>query len=134
MILMGKTTDPGKQRKRQANRDLHQKKRNLQAHLAEDLLIRYDRRSLTVREDDTVEIMRGSYAGEEGTVMEVDTDRGMVAVEGVVIEKADGTKTPKWIDPSNVRIIDLDLSDRRRRDRLGRVAEEAWEEQRREEE
>lgn len=128
---MTKTTSekPGKQRRAQANQPHHRRRKRLNAHLAEDLLIRYDRRSLTVREGDTVEVMRGSYAGTEGKVMGVDHTRGLLTVEGVTVTKSDGTEAPKWIQPSNVKLTKLDLSDRLRREHLGRKAEEAWEEE-----
>lgn len=128
------SSQPRKQRRAQAHPPHHQRQKRLRAHLAEDLLIRYDRRSLTVREGDTVEVMRGSHKGTEGKVMGVDTSRGLLTVEGVTVTKADGTERPKWIQPSNVRLTKIDLSDPLRRDHLGRKAEEAWEEELEEEE
>lgn len=119
---------PRKQRRKQADQAHHQRRKNLNAHLTEDLLIKYDTRSLTVRNGDTVEVMRGSFKGESGKVMDVDPREGTLSVEGCTTEKADGTKVQKWIDASNVKITKLDLSDRLRRDQLGAAAEEAWEE------
>jgi large subunit ribosomal protein L24 len=62
-------------------------------------------------------------------VVSVHTRKGKIAVDKVTLTKADGKEVPRLIDPSNVMIVKLDLSDKWRRKRLGRKAEKAYEEE-----
>lgn len=120
------STQPRKERKRQFNLPHHQRKRRLTAHLAEDLLMKYDRRSFPVREGDTVKILRGDFRGDSGKVLSVDTVKGKITVEGATLKKSDQSEVAKPIDASNVIITKLDLSDPRRQARIeGSSSEEA---------
>jgi large subunit ribosomal protein L24 len=109
---------PRKQRNRTEDASLHEMHDQVRATLSEDLREEYGRRNARVNEGDTVEIMRGDDAGEEGEVMAVDLKNAIVHVEDVTIETADGEETPKPLQPSNLRITELDLSDDRREARL----------------
>lgn len=106
---------PGKQRKRQANASHQDRRKMMSAHLSEDLMLEFDRRSMPVREGDTVEIMRGDFEGTEGEVLEVNRRRMQLEIDGVTNRRADGTQIPRPIHPSNVRLIDLHLTDPKRR-------------------
>ncbi|MEF8878911.1 MAG: 50S ribosomal protein L24 [Candidatus Thermoplasmatota archaeon] len=120
---------PRKQRKNMYNAPHHRRRKNIAAHLEEDLLLKYDRRSVTVIEGDTVKIMRGSFRGLEDKVVNVDTRNGRLEVEGAVITKADGNRIGKPIHPSNVLITKLNLTDKWRRKKLEeRASNEAREE------
>ncbi len=109
---------PRKQRKRSEDAPLHERGTKLHATLTEELREEYDRRRTRVNVGDTVELMRGDHAGEEGEVVGVDLDDGTVDVEDVTIETADGEEVPRSVEPSNVRLVDLDLEDDRREARL----------------
>lgn len=113
------TTQPRKSRKLLYNLPNHLARRQVSAHLSDDLIKKYDRRSLTVRKGDTVRVLRGEYRGTTGKVLEVDTKDRKVTIEGVTLTKADKTQKPRPIDPSNVEITKLDLTDRLRREKLG---------------
>jgi large subunit ribosomal protein L24 len=113
---------PRKQRKAAGQAPLHQRHKKLAAHMAEPLIIRYNRRSLPVVRGDTVKVMRGVYRGHEEKIASVDLKMQKVTVEGVTVVKADGTKVARAVDPSNLMITKLNLTDPRRRDRLARVA------------
>lgn len=112
------TQQPRKQRNRQERAPLHKRQKQVHATLSDDLRDEYDTRRVRVRAGDTVEAMRGDYAGEEGEVFEVDLKDAVVKVEEFTVEKADGEEVPQAIDASNLRITDLDLSDSRREERL----------------
>lgn len=116
------SVQPRKQRKAAGQAPLHQRHKKLAAHMAEPLIIRYNRRSLPVVRGDTVKVMRGVYRGHEEKIASVDLKMQKVTVEGVTIVKADGTKVARAVDPSNLLITKLNLTDPRRRDRLTRVA------------
>ncbi|RJT02657.1 50S ribosomal protein L24 [Halococcus sp. IIIV-5B] len=109
---------PHKQRTRTERAPLHEKHRQVRATLSGDLRDEYGKRSARVNAGDTVEVMRGDFAGEEGEVMSVDLRNTTVDVEDVTVETADGEDVPRSLDASNLRITDLDLDDSRREDRL----------------
>lgn len=112
------TRQPRKQRNRQERAALHHRHKQVHATLSDDLREEYDTRRVRVCAGDTVEAMRGDFAGEEGEVFEVDLKDAVVRVEDFTVEKADGEEVPRAIDASNLRITDLDLSDARRQERL----------------
>lgn len=112
------TRQPRKQRNRTKNAALHERHRQLHATLADDLREEYEQRSVRVCTGDTVEVMRGDFAGEEGEVFEVDMKDASVFVEEFTDEKADGEEVPRALDASNLRVTELDLSDDRREARL----------------
>lgn len=109
---------PSKQRTATERAPLHERHKQLRATLSDDLREKYGKRSVTVNEGDTVEVLRGDFAGEEGEVLDVDLKRAGVHVEGVTNEKADGEEVPRRLDASNLRVTDLELDDPVRRDRL----------------
>lgn len=116
----GKTKQPRKSRKRLHEADHKERRKQMSAHLSEDLMLEYDRRSMPVREGDTVEIVRGDFAGHEGEILEVDRGRREIEIDGVSNRRADGTQVPRPIHPSNVIITDLHLTDPQRRAALER--------------
>jgi len=109
---------PRKQRTRQRRAPLHEKQKQVRAHLSEDLREEYGTRSVRVAEGDTVEVQRGDYAGETGDVVAVDLREAVVHVEDVTQEKADGEEVPRPQQASNLLVTDLDLSDDLREERL----------------
>ncbi|MCD6461193.1 MAG: 50S ribosomal protein L24 [Thermoplasmata archaeon] len=109
---------PRKQRKKMANLPLHRRRKAMAAHLEGSLIKKYNVRSFPVRKGDTVVVMRGSFKGFSGKVAEVRTKARKIVVEGVTHTKADGTEVPYPLDPSNVMITKLDLTDPRRKAKL----------------
>ena len=110
------------QRYNQANAPLHVKRKMLSAHLSDDLRKEYGKRSARVCKGDTVTIARGNedIRGLEGKVIAVDTQTGRVAVEGVTINKADGSAEVRPIHASNLVIVKLNLDDAWRKEALSR--------------
>ena len=110
------------QRYNQANAPLHVKRKMLSAHLSADLRKEYGKRSARVCKGDTVTIVRGNedIRGLEGKVIAVDTQTGRVAVEGVTINKADGSAQVRPIHASNLVIVKLNLDDAWRKEALSR--------------
>ncbi len=120
------SSQPRKQRKWLYNAPLHKKRKWIAAHLAENLLLKYNRRTVTLVKGDTVKVMRGAFKGHEDKVTRVDVKKGLVEIEGVTLTKADGKKVPRPIHPSNLLITKLNLTDRWRRRKLEeRLPEEA---------
>ncbi|MFC6717013.1 50S ribosomal protein L24 [Natrialbaceae archaeon GCM10025810] len=109
---------PRKQRTQTERAPLHQRHKQVHATLSEELREEYGKRRTRVNAGDTVEVLRGDHAGSEGEVLRVDLTDGVIHVEDVTVETADGEEVPRPLDASNVRITDLDLGDDRRRARL----------------
>lgn len=112
------TRQPDKQRTRKRRAPLHEKQRQVRAHLSESLRDDYGQRSVRVNVGDTVEVQRGDFAGEEGEVIKVDLTDTVVHVEDVTLEKADGEEVPRPLDASNLVVTDLELEDEKREERL----------------
>ncbi len=110
-----KTTNPGKQRKAFFNAPLHKRRKMMSSHLEENLLLKYDKRSIPVVKGDTVRVMRGSFKGHEDKVAKINTKKNTIDIEGITMAKADGNKIPKPVHPSNVVITKLNLTDKWRR-------------------
>ena len=119
------STQPRKERKTLYNLPTHKARARMASHLDEPLLLKYNTRSITLRKGDTVRIMRGEFAGTSGKVLEVDTRTGKVTVDGVTVSKAKATQVARPLDPSNLVITKLDLTDPKRREALGASEQEA---------
>lgn len=117
------STQPRKERRALYNAPVHEKRARIASHLDEPLLLKYNTRSLTLRKGDTVRIMRGEFAGISGKVLEVNTRTGKVTVDGVTVAKAKATQVARSLDPSNLVITKLDLTDPKRREKLGAADE-----------
>ena len=76
-------------------------------------------RSIPIRKDDEVTIVRGSNKGREGKITSVYRLKYVVHVERVTRDKANGQSVPLGIHPSNVVITKLKL-DKDREDILAR--------------
>ncbi|MBI4738224.1 50S ribosomal protein L24 [Candidatus Woesearchaeota archaeon] len=111
---------PRKQRKYRYEAPLHLRHRLLSAHLSKDLRTKHARRSFPVIKGDKVKVMRGQYAGKEGKVERVDLKESKVFLTGIERLKKDGSKSLYPITASNVLIMDLNLSDQRRKGALSR--------------
>ncbi len=110
---------PRKQRKARYSAASHEKTRFLHAPLSKGLREKYGRKTLRVIKGDTVKLTRGDFTGEEGVVDAVSTGRSKIVVHGVSSTKADGTEVPRVVDASKVEITKLNLSDKRRENKLG---------------
>jgi large subunit ribosomal protein L24 len=115
---MAVSRKPSKQRKRLFKAPLHRRGKIMSVHLSPELRERYGRRAFPLKTGDKVRIMRGDNRGVEGKVTKVDRKFYMAFVENVVRENQRGEKVPIPIHYSNLMIIDLDLSDPRRKERL----------------
>ena len=119
------SSQPRKQRLARANAPHHQARKQMASHLSEELLLKYNRRSMTVITGDEVKLLRGDHKGKSGKVIEIDVSVRKVVIEGVTNKKADGTEVPLPVDPSNLLIVKLNLEDKRRQAKLDETANAA---------
>lgn len=109
-----KSSKPRKQRKFLFTAPLHLRRRFMSSHLSKELRGKYKRRSLPVRKGDEVEIMRGSFKDKKGKITRVDIKKYKVYVEGATRRRTTGVDVQVPIHPSNLKIINLNLEDKRR--------------------
>ncbi len=106
---------PTKQRKYRYNAPLHIKHKFLSAQLSKDLRKKYNKRNIPLRKGDRVKVMVGQFKNTIGKIEKVDLKKSKVYIEGIQLSKRDGTKVYYPIHPSNVKILELNLSDKKRK-------------------
>ncbi|TLX91977.1 MAG: 50S ribosomal protein L24 [Thaumarchaeota archaeon] len=89
----------------------HAREKFLGANVSESQREQHKKRSVRVIKGDTVRIVRGEYAGIEGKVEKVNTERSTLSIEGVQREKIRGGNVKVQIHASNVQIITLNTED-----------------------
>lgn len=114
------STKPRKQRKEMYNAPIHKRRKWISSHLEENLLLKYDKRAVSVIKGDTVRVMRGSFRGHEDKVAKVNVNDRTIEIEGLTMTKADGNKIAKPLHASNLMITKLNLTDKWRRKKLER--------------
>jgi len=112
---------PRKQRKYIYNAPFHIKYKFLSAHLSKELREKYKKRSFPVRKGDEVQIMQGQFKKKIGKISKVDMKKTKVFINGITRKKVDGTEIPVPIHPSKLKIINLNLDDKKRIKALNRV-------------
>jgi LSU ribosomal protein L24P len=109
---------PRTQRTETREAPLHQRHKQVRSTLSEELREEHGVRRVRVNQGDTVEVMRGDHAGHEAEVVDVDLRDGVVHVEDVIVETAEGEEVARSLDASNLRVTELNLDDDRRRERI----------------
>jgi large subunit ribosomal protein L24 len=109
-----KSCQPRKQRKFLINAPLHIRHKLLSAMLDKPLREKHKRKSIEIRKNDEVKVMRGKNTKRQGKILMVDVKNTRVQIDGINMKKRDGEKTPVWFHPSNLKIIKLDDSDKKR--------------------
>ncbi|KAI1748539.1 translation protein SH3-like domain-containing protein [Xylaria castorea] len=92
----------------------------MSAPLSKELREKYNVRSIPVRKDDEVRIVRGSNKDSEGKITSVYRLKYQIHIERVVREKTSGQSVPLGIHPSNVVVTKLKL-DKDRENILERI-------------
>ena len=82
----------------------------MSSRLSKELRAKHNVRSIPVRKDDEVRVMRGKFKGKEGKVTQCYRLKWVIHVDKVQDEKANGTSVAVGIHPSNVEITKLKTS------------------------
>lgn len=117
------SSQPRKQRKHAQNAPLHMRSNMVRAHLAKDLQQKYGRRSIRIRAGDRVKIMRGEFRGQLCKVDRVDVARQHVYCEKIQAHKKDGSKVQVPLVASNLTVVECDLSDPIRKQKISGKSE-----------
>jgi len=81
----------------------------MSAPLSKELREKYNVRSIPIRKDDEVLVVRGSNKGREGKVTSVYRLKYIVHIERIVKDKSSGQSVPIGVHPSKVVITKLKL-------------------------
>jgi large subunit ribosomal protein L24 len=111
---------PRKQRKYRYNAPLHIKRKFISVNLEKDLREKYGKRNVKVRVGDKVKVTTGQFKKKVGKVIRVDMKKLKLHIEGVELIKRDGSKVTYPTDPSNVKITELNLTDKLRKKSIDR--------------
>ncbi|KAG8523176.1 Condensin-2 complex subunit D3, partial [Galemys pyrenaicus] len=115
------TSDRSKNRKRHFNAPSHIRRKIMSSPLSKELRQKYNVRSMPIRKDDEVQVVRGHYKGQQiGKVVQVYRKKYVIYIERVQREKANGTTVHVGIHPSKVVITRLKL------DKDGSVANQVF--------
>ena len=109
---------PRKQRKFVAQAHIKIRQGLMSAHLSKDLRTKHNRRAFPLRKGDTVKVMRGEFKGKTGKVADVNLTKLKLTIEGIQVQKKDGTKINAIFTPSNLLITELNLEDKKRADSI----------------
>ena len=105
---------PKKQHKGRYNAPLHIKQKFMRSHLSKELKKKHGKRSLGLKKGDRVKVVVGQFKGKTCKVERIDLKKCKVYLEGIDIQKKDGTKTTYPIEPSNLIITEINLDDKMR--------------------
>ena len=111
---------PRKQRKYVYHAPLHVRHKFVSAHLSKELREKYKRRAFPIRKGDEVEVMQGKYRKKTGKISNVDLKKMRVLIDGIIRKKVDGSEIPVPIHPSKLKVINLNLEDKKRLEALTR--------------
>lgn len=87
----------------------------MSAPLSTELRQKYKVRSLPIRKDDEVQVVRGGYKGREGTVSACYRKKYVIHIDRITREKANQMPVNVGIHPSNVVITKIKLDKDRKR-------------------
>ncbi|XP_039257267.1 large ribosomal subunit protein uL24-like isoform X2 [Styela clava] len=111
-----KSSSRRKNRKDYFNAPSHIRRKYMSSPLSKDLRTKYNVRSMPLRKDDEVQIVRGHYKGQQvGKVIQVYRKKYIVHIERIQREKANGATVHVGIHPSKVVIVKLKLDKDRKR-------------------
>merc|ERR1711955_181330 len=111
-----KTSSRRKNRKAYFNAPSHIRRVFMSAPLSKELKSKYNVRSMPIRKDDEVQIVRGHFKGQQvGKVVQVYRKKFVVHIERIQREKANGATVYVGIHPSKCLLVKLKMDKDRKR-------------------
>ncbi|BEJ12279.1 hypothetical protein CspHIS471_0207390 [Cutaneotrichosporon sp. HIS471] len=105
----GLASDRRKSRKAHFAASSGLKRKIMSAPLSKELRATHGARSIPIRKDDEVLIVRGKYKGRDGKVVQVYRKKWVIHVDRVHVEKSNAATPSVGIHPSNVVITSIKL-------------------------
>ncbi|XP_046327406.1 large ribosomal subunit protein uL24-like [Haliotis cracherodii] len=110
------TSSRRKNRKRHFNAPSHIRRKIMSSALSKELRQKYNVRSMPIRKDDEVQVVRGHYKGQQvGKVVQVYRKKYVIYIERIQREKANGATVHVGIHPSKVVLVKLKMDKDRKR-------------------
>ncbi|XP_027977218.1 60S ribosomal protein L26-like [Eumetopias jubatus] len=110
------TSDRSKNQKQHFKAPSHVHRKTVSSPLSKELRQKYNVRSMPIRKDDEVQVVRGHYKGQQiGKVVQVHRKKYIIHIERVQLEKANSTTVHVGIHPSKVVITRLKLGKDRKK-------------------
>jgi large subunit ribosomal protein L26e len=110
------SSDRGKNRKLHFASDSEARRKLMSAPLSKELQSKHGIRSLPIRKDDEVTVVRGTFKNREGKVMACYRRKFVIHVERITREKANGGVVQVGIDASKVVITKIKMdADRKKK-------------------
>ncbi|KAJ9656135.1 60S ribosomal protein L26A [Neophaeococcomyces mojaviensis] len=130
-LASGLASSRRKSRKAHFAAPSHERRVIMSAPLSKELREKHNVRSIPIRKDDEVTVVRGSQKGREGKITSVYRLKYLIHIERVSREKSNGQSVPIGIHPSKVVVTKLKLDKDREKilERIGK-GREATKEQR----
>ena len=116
-----KSVQPRKQRKMMYEAPLHKRQKMVSVNLSKDLKKKFKKRNIPVKTGDKVEVVRGEFKGIKSIINKIDLKKTIIVLEDVKRSKTDGTEIRVPIHPSNLRLIEPDMTDKKRQKIVKRV-------------
>uniref|UniRef100_A0AAA9RVX2 KOW domain-containing protein n=1 Tax=Bos taurus TaxID=9913 RepID=A0AAA9RVX2_BOVIN len=127
------TSNRSKNRKRHFNAPSHIRRKIMSSPLSKELRQKYNVRSMPIRKDDEVQVVRGHYKGQQiGKVVQVYRKKHVIYIERVQREKANGTTvhvviTRLKLDKDRKKILERKAKSRQVGKEKGKYKEETIE-------
>nr|QAA11207.1 ribosomal protein L26 [Eustigmatophyceae sp. Chic 10/23 P-6w] len=103
-----------KSRKEHFTAPSHVRRVIMSAPLSKDLRAKYKVRSIPIRKEDEVTVVRGSFKNRDGKVIQVYRKKFVIHIDRVTREKANGATVHVGIHPSKVIVTKLKLNKSRK--------------------
>ncbi len=113
-IKWKKSKQKRKQRKYRFKAPLHIKHKMLSSNISKELRKKYGKKSIPLRKNDIVKIMRGKFKKKKGKIIMVNLKKQWAYIEGIQKSKKDGSKVNIPLNASNLQIQELNLEDKKR--------------------
>ncbi|KAL0079323.1 translation protein SH3-like domain-containing protein [Phycomyces blakesleeanus] len=103
------SSDRSKSRKAHFTAPSSIRRKIMSAPLSKELREKHSARSIPVRKDDEVMVVRGTYKGREGKIVQVYRKKWVIHIDRVTREKVNGATVPIGIHPSKVVVTNLKI-------------------------
>eukprot|EP00798_Chlamydomonas_sp_ICE-L_P013435 gene13435-19291_t len=118
------SSDRSKSRKAHFTAPSSERRKLMSAPLSSELRKKHSVKAVPIRKDDEVLVVRGTYKGREGKVIQVYRRKWVIHIERITRDKVNGATVQVGVDPSKVVITKLKI-DKDRKALLARKSTEA---------
>jgi len=115
MKVSNATSSRRKSRKAHFSAPSHLRRKLMSAPLSKELRGKYNVRSIPVRKDDEVQVVRGHYKGQQGKIIACYRKKWVIHIERLQHDKANGATVSVGFHPSKVEVVKLRLDKDRKR-------------------